>query len=86
MFTTFRQDLQSYVNKICLCVTTVHGHVPSRCYHDLDACRKHVDMSEGVFSGGWGGGGDRSPQWEPTGADGPLNHRRTFITRVLDTR
>lgn len=40
--TTFRRDLESHVNKIRLCDTTVHGHMPAPYCPELDAVRKHV--------------------------------------------
>ncbi|CAM9875330.1 unnamed protein product, partial [Sphacelaria rigidula] len=47
-------NLGSYVDKIRLCITTAHGHMPSRCCADLDACRKHVSNTDAVFEH-WGG-------------------------------
>ncbi|CAN0105118.1 unnamed protein product [Sphacelaria rigidula] len=49
LFATCGQDLTLYVNKIRLCITTAHGHQPSRCCPDLDACKKHVGKSDAVF-------------------------------------
>ncbi|CAN0084368.1 unnamed protein product, partial [Sphacelaria rigidula] len=54
LFATGGWDLGPYVNKIRLNITTVHGHMPSRCCPDLDACRKHVSKSDAVFEH-WGG-------------------------------
>ncbi|CAM9320725.1 unnamed protein product [Sphacelaria rigidula] len=54
LFTTCGQDLASHVNKIRLCITTAHGHQPSRYFPDLDACKKHVSKSDAVFEY-WGG-------------------------------
>ncbi|CAM9593334.1 unnamed protein product [Sphacelaria rigidula] len=53
LFTTCGQDVASYVNKIRLCITTAHGHQPSRCCPDL-ACKKHVSKSHAVLEY-WGG-------------------------------
>ncbi|CAM9660465.1 unnamed protein product, partial [Sphacelaria rigidula] len=47
--TTTGQNLDSFVNKIRLCITTVYGHMPSGCCPDLDACQKHVDKADAVL-------------------------------------
>ncbi|CAM9984881.1 unnamed protein product [Sphacelaria rigidula] len=48
-FTATGQNLVSFVNKIRLCITTVHRHMPSRCCPDLDACQKYVDKADAVL-------------------------------------
>ncbi|CAM9740558.1 unnamed protein product [Sphacelaria rigidula] len=54
LFATGGWDLGSYVDKIRLCTTTVHGHIPSWCCRDLDTYRKHVGEYDAVFEY-WGG-------------------------------
>ncbi|CAM9547720.1 unnamed protein product [Sphacelaria rigidula] len=49
LFTTTGQNLESFVDKIRLCITIVHGHMPSRCCPDLDACQNHVDKADAVL-------------------------------------
>lgn len=48
LLTISGQDVGSFVNKICLLITTVHWHMSSRCRPDSDACRRHVEKSESV--------------------------------------
>lgn len=43
------------MNKIRLCITAKHEHIPSHCYPDLDICRKQVSMSAAVFESSGGG-------------------------------